>query len=318
MGDRIDKATDARTALLQQLRADRRVVEADRLELETSVPRLERQHRRALRELTVLRYEGEPLYVAKVPLGDDDGRVASEFSKLQEIDARVAACRPLRRAGAGFVMAYVPAADLPDLFTSMSPSEWRAAGEAVVDAMVDLQNTGPVVRRHHRARPQDVLRGYHVGLSTLDPRSRAAVHQMHVGPAHGDLAAWNVRYDPATRRVGIVDWEDYRSAGLPALDIINFVATLAVVMHEGPGSWDDVYTRAFEQPGEYRDLATGLVRRWAARTADSARDTMTLLPAYCEAMEQRIARECRSTEHMFFATFARRFAAADLPWVRSL
>ncbi|HWD55844.1 MAG TPA: phosphotransferase [Acidimicrobiales bacterium] len=310
--------TQTRAALLAQLRCDRRDADPCDVTLSTSVPRRERQHRRALREITVLRYRGEPLYVAKVPLGDDDGRVAAEYGKLRAL-GKASLCRPLRRAGQGYVMSYVPAADVPDLFLGLSADSQLGLCLSVVNEVVRLARHDPDRIIWGDDDPLEVLRSCGVDPERFaGTRTLAAARRALVGPAHGDLAAWNVRFDPLTGRVAFVDWEDYCQVGLPALDVVNFLATLAVLLYPDAQTWDELFADCFERPGTYRELVRSSIRHWTALTGSGGRDTLELLPAYCAAMVHRVTREGRSADHLFFTTFGRLFPSARLAWMDEL
>jgi hypothetical protein len=215
-------------------------------------------------------------------------------------------------------MCHTPGVDLPEVFRALSEADQIAAVKAVANEAAALHCLGRP--DNEGVGPASGLASYGLKASTFGKQTAGAVERARIGHAHGDMGPWNIRYNPITRAVRIIDWEDYRPQGLPALDILNFVVTLPLLLYpeHAKERWDRLFDLAFCQSRKYRTLAKASLSAWAARTGSSARDTMALLPAFCAAMVARIEQEGRSSRGMFFDTFAERFVCTRLPWIESL
>lgn len=305
MGDTVG-IPESVAAVLQRVAADEGCV--GRTSLHSWIP--QRARKRVRRQFVALSVDGAATYVAKVPLASDDSKVAREFSILSELGAvPVSATRALRPADRGFVMRYVPGRDFPDAFRSAGAADRRAMVLAVVEEIARLHG------QPGRANGLGVAASYASEFSAA-PHVIAALEEAAVGPLHGDLGPWNVRVDDGA--FTIIDWEDYRSSHLQALDFLNFVVTLALLVHPADeNDFDSLYDQCFERQGPFSDLALAAARRYAAVTGQPGARLFDLLPVFCHYMIARIRAEGRATDGFFFETFLRRSVRQPVAWAHT-
>lgn len=290
--------------------------DTDAVSFHSVVPTRNRQ--RMLRRFTTLSFRGKPLMVAKVSLDPDDGKVVAEHAILLKLGrGHFSATEALSRVPRGFVMRYVPGMDFADQFRMQADGADRAR---LVDIVVD-----EIVRFHTATKdarqitPAAQVACSYLGRSVpLDEAVEEGLRRAVVGPAHGDLGPWNIRVDSGSAT--LIDWEDYRREGLPALDILNLAVTLALLVEQerSARTYEELFLQTFGTDSEFRALASRAIRRWAERTGASARWTMALVPLFCYAMVRRIEAEGRDTAHMFFQPFARCFTQKPPVWVQGL
>jgi hypothetical protein len=310
---------DLELDLLSICSAEHGVVGAStpRVSLRRWIP--DRARKQRVREFTVLELDEVPVYIAKLPLSADDRKVAAEYEKLRGLDAgELGVAIPVQAVDGGFIMRYLPGVDFPEAF---SCAEDSAARRRLVCLVAD--EIGRFHRQSAPSRPlgpERVVQKYVPGLQPATPQIVRALGQARVGPTHGDLGPWNIRYNGAEDRVAVLDWEDYQRDGLMALDILNFVFTLPLLLfpeYKAEG-FEWLYDAASTHAGPFRGLAVPALQRYARLTDQSARAVAELLPVFCEWMIVRIESEGRSTRNMFYATFMKRFLAEPPPWLDSL
>lgn len=315
----LDLATLALTELHE--RADGGA--AGPVEFRTWIPRSERRQRQRL--FVQSSAGGEPAYVAKIPLDPDDAMASREWQVLSTLNGTgVARPRAIRRLGDGFVMSYVPWKDFPEVMAAARPQEWPALLCSAADVAARLHTSwrragsAPGQEPWQQATGADpvaVAASYlpaHVVLpaATLDWLGRA-----RVAPTHGDLGPWNLRVD-RHGAIALIDWEDYRSAGLPALDVLNLVLTAALIAfpdyRERGFAW--LFDKAFHGRNTYRCAATAAFARYRALTGTDVQAIVGLTPLFCRWMVRRIADQGRPTAHLFFTPFAEYFEAETPRW----
>jgi hypothetical protein len=274
--------------------------------------------RKKQRRFTLLARDGEPLLVSKSALDHDDPKVAGEFEKLTGISLppAISYARPVARTGAGFVMTYAPAADLPDALES---GDFAARLERTVDLVAVMHGHGG----QRLAGPQRrwaAARQYVAEPCTARPELRTAIDHALLGPTHGDLAPWNLRHDPATGRISIIDWEDYRPVGIAAVDVVNLLVTLGLVVfpeyRERGHDW--LYDQVLESDHWYALLLRRLVTRYAARMGTPPWLVIDLLPFHCQWLIARIGAEGRDPGPLYYGRFLDRYAERAPRWVREL
>jgi hypothetical protein len=283
----------------------------DRLRFRTWVPQGARKRRRRL--FVESRLDGVARYVAKLPLDPEDGMVAREWTVLRRLgEFNLSRPRPVRELAPGFVMTYVPYNDFPDRMRQAAPGVWPSLLRRGVE-------TAAALHLHRRpatgVSPVAVGATYLPGLVGLDEPVFRALERATIGVAHGDMGPWNFRIDEHGR-VSLIDWEDYRAVGLPALDVLNLVITAALVAYPDypQRGYDWLYERVFHDQNPYRAAADHALRRYCLLVGGEVEDLVQLLPLFCKSMIHRIQCQGRSTDQLFYGPFAARFAAERTTW----
>ncbi|RUU32396.1 hypothetical protein [Mesorhizobium sp. M6A.T.Ce.TU.016.01.1.1] len=271
------------------------------------------------RRFTLLARDGEPKLVSKSALDADDGKVAGEFDKLTSgsLPPTIEYARPVARTETGFIMTYVPAADLPDAL--LESGNFAALLERTVDLVAQMHNHG-AVRLPDPERRWTVARQYVSEPCTARSEFRAAIEGALLGPTQGDLAPWNLRHDPSTGKISIIDWEDYRPLGIAAMDIINLLVTLGLVVfpeyRERGHDW--LYNQVLESEHWYALLLRRLVVRYAERVGTPPRLVIDLLPFHCQWLIARINAEGRDHAPLYYRHFFDRYTKMAPRWVEEL
>jgi hypothetical protein len=274
------------------------------------------------RRFTALQSGGRTLLVSKSAYDEDDHKVAGEWNKLSRISLppRLDHTRAVARTDHGFVMAYVPGVDLPDVLV--------ASGDARKFATLLGRTIDLLAGMHlHAAVPtSDARMQWSVAEQYVpepaDARSAliAAVENALVGPTHGDLAPWNVRYDEATDRITLIDWEDYRPIGISGIDVINLLVTFGLVVfpeyRERGFEW--LYGQVLEGDHWYAILLRRLVMRYAALVGTSPRLVIDLLPFFCQWLIARISSDGRDPAPLYYGYFLTRYVESAPQWVAEL
>ena len=274
------------------------------------------------RRFTVLADAGTPLLVAKSAIDDDDEKVAGEWDKLSAMALPPAIRHPraVARTDRGFVMTYMPTDDLPN---ALLPCSDAAALATVLERAVDLLAT---MHLHAAPRSPDAEQRCTVAAQYVpqpcqaSPQLQIALERALLGPTHGDLAPWNVRYDGARELISIIDWEDYRPIGIAALDVLNLLVTLGLVIfpdYQVRGmNW--LYEQLLEGDHWYALLLRALIARYARRTGQSPRMVIDLLPFHCRWMMNRLRAEGRDPDPLYYGPFSARYAERAPRWVAEL
>ncbi len=263
---------------------------------------------------------GEPLLVSKIPLCSDDPKAEAEFSKLRNLGAEVSVDRPrpLRAVERGFVMTNAPAEDLPDaLVRRTDREEFRRLLLRTVGTIAELHNSEPA-DPGARLSPWEAARQYVAEPFAEEPRFREALEEALVGHTHGDLAPWNIRYDETDDRVTIIDWEDYRPAGIASMDVLNLLITLSLVVFPDyrDRGFDWLYRQLFHGDHWYRQLFGEAIREYSRSTDQDPRRVLDLIPFFCQWLIARIEAEGRSTANLYYATFIAKYSAEKIDWMR--
>ena len=271
------------------------------------------------RRFTLLARDGEPMLVSKSALDPDDGKVAGEYDKLTSgsLPPTILYARPVARTEAGFIMNYVPAADLPDAL--LKSDDFAALLERTVDLVARMHSHGAVRLADPELR-WTVARQYVTEPCTARPELRAAIDGALLGPTQGDLAPWNLRHDPSTGQIRIIDWEDYRPLGIAGMDIVNLLVTLGLVVfpeyRERGHDW--LYDQVLESEHWYALLLRRLVVRYAARVGTPPRLVIDLLPFHCQWLIARIGAEGRDSAPLYYRHFLDRYTNLAPRWVEEL
>ncbi|MGW1615821.1 hypothetical protein ACWCQZ_41520 [Streptomyces sp. NPDC002285] len=293
-------------ALLTRMHRELDGVEPERITFRTWIPQGVRRSK--LRLFVESSVDGAARYVAKVHLDPTDPMVAREWSILSSLVAHETLHpRAVAEIPRGFVMSYVPARDFPDVFRTVGTEQRHSLLLAAVEAAAALHTgRGPLQATGAAEAATCYLPGLTgIGESTLHHLERA-----HVGPAHGDMGPWNLRVDDHSR-IGLIDWEDFRAAGLPALDVLNLVLTTALLAFPDyqEHGYDWLYERVFHARNAFRSAAGYALHRYATSTGTNTAAILGLIPLFCRAMIQRIEDQGRSADHLFYGPFADRFEA---------
>ncbi|USX53383.1 phosphotransferase [Lentzea sp. HUAS12] len=284
-------------------------VSPDRVSTSTWTPASARKVRR--RTFVRLDVDGEPVSVAKIPLSRTDPKLAHEFDVLRSFQppSPLGCPAPLDALGDGFTMTYLPGVDLPTAVTGVDTPEllWRVLRPAV-DRVVELHTAGPAVTTTPELALQTAahyVRTPEFGVKHADDALRTAL----LAPTHGDLGPWNVRCDPAGGTARVLDFEDYRSTGIAAMDVVNLLVTtaLAVFPDYQDHDFDWLYDKVFD--GEHwfgSVLARGLVH-YATHTGQQPGRVLDLLPFTCQWLIERIEAEGRDTSRLFYRPFLERY-----------
>lgn len=281
------------------------------VEFRSWIPRSERTKRQRLFVQSSI--GGQSRYVAKVPLDPDDTQADREWRMLSGLSGTpVLRPRPIRRLGMGFVMSYVPWMDFPDVMAATDTQLWPALLRTAVAAAASLHTSLPAPVA---ADPVTIAAAYLPGGAAVPQVTQDWLERAAVAPTHGDLGPWNLRVD-RSGAVALIDWEDYRPAGLPALDVLNLVITAALIAfpdyRDRGFCW--LYDRVFHGRNAFRAAATEAFRQYAALTGRDVESIVGLTPVFCRWMIRRIQDQGRPTSHLFFAPFAEYFEAETPGW----
>lgn len=270
------------------------------------------------RRFTALLAAGRPRLVAKQPLDDDDDGVRREWESLRSLSlpAEIHHPTPVERLRSGFIMSWAPSVDLPDVLMEQSdPEGFGRILSGVVERLAVLHGraTGDGGGRETARRYVDAP---HEGT----PRLRQALDTALVGPTHGDLAPWNLRLHVPTSRLTFIDWEDYRPRGIVALDILNLLLTLGLVVfpEQRERGWDWMYDRVLTSDHWYAGLVRRELVHYAGCTGQPARRVIDLLPFFCQWLMVRITRTGRDPSGLYYARFRERYLASPPAWVEAL
>ncbi|MEU6381182.1 hypothetical protein [Streptomyces sp. NPDC046909] len=285
--------------------------DAARLTFRAWIPRSARkQCRRLFVQSSV---DGTPLHVAKVPLDPDDAMVAREWSVLTSLDdLGLPRPHPVAELDSGFVMSYVPARDFPDVMRATPPQGWPGLLGSALELAATVRSSGG---GEVPGDPVETAAGYLPGLTGVTEPTLRYLERAAVGPSHGDLGPWNLRVAD-DGRIGLIDWEDHRAVGVPALDALNVVWTAALLAFPdyGEHGFDWLYDRVFHEDNAFRAAADHALCRYTALTGDDVDDLVGLTPLICRWMIRRIEDQGRPAGHLFYGPFADRFEAENPRW----
>ncbi|AGL15000.1 phosphotransferase [Actinoplanes sp. N902-109] len=297
-----------------------RGIATERYGMHTWIPAGARKSRRRL--FVRIDIGDRPVGVAKVPLSDADAKVGFEFDVLTAL-GEVGFDRPvpLGRIGTdGFAMTYVDGVDLPAApgLTDSAGSCWRVLRPAVL-AVAALHTMAPDPAAPELTAVEaaaQYVREPLFGVAHADAALRVAL----LARTHGDLGPWNMRYEPESGGVRILDFEDYRPAGVAGMDIVNLLVTCALVVFPDypQRGFDWLYERVFSDAHWFREVLGRGLRLYAARTGVRPSAVADLLPLTCQWLIERIEAEGRDTSGMFYRPFADRYLDHRPTWVRSL
>jgi aminoglycoside phosphotransferase (APT) family kinase protein len=288
------------------------------LRLETWQPNNSRKNR--VRQFITLRLDEEPLYIAKIPLSPEDHKVAREYEILEQLkELNAPTTQPLHPVARGFIMRYLGSEDFPQVLSvNDNLDKWLELVTGIVDAIIAFQSK--LLIPETGIKPEIAAQAYVDDWQPSDDVTRQSLAVARVGAAHGDLGPWNVRYDRQTKTIGIIDWEDFRPHGLPALDILNFVFTLPLLIYPDYRQigFERLHELTFHQLGLFSHVATRGLNRYARAMKVRTLDLVALLPLYYQAMIVRIRRENRPVHNLFYTPFQQLFSMERIVWLSLL
>lgn len=276
-------------------------------------PNSNRKHK--IRRFVTLYATGTPRLVAKMRTEADDLKVGREYRVLCQLAENPSwrGAQPGSASGQGFVMAFAPHRDFPEFFSRRGFADRRRLACAVVTDIWAFHRSGtaPAVRRTEQ-HLTDILGSWRPGEGS----AASALAAVPAGAMHGDLGPWNIRIGDS-ERLTIIDWEDYRSIGVPALDVLNFLLTLTLLVHPDHASLPPgaLYEKTFLDRGEMAGLLGEGLRHYAQLSGVGAELCLALVPVYCRAMLRRFELEQRPTSHLFYIPFQERFHLEDCLWI---
>jgi aminoglycoside phosphotransferase (APT) family kinase protein len=155
--------------------------------------------------------------------------------------------------------------------TEVPGAEWRQ--RLVEEPLAEFENQfGPVLGAAAIAQVRETL----AGLGELPP-----------APEHRDCSPWNIVIAPSGEPV-LLDWESAEPDGLPALDLIYFLANCAFVLDKAfeGGSVRETYARLLDPAGEYGRIAQRAVTEYA-RALRIPREDFRRLRLLCWVVHSR-------------------------------
>jgi hypothetical protein len=264
---------------------------------------------------------GRPILVSKTPLDTEDHKVVGEWEKLATLNVYPCGChpKPVLRTETGFVMSYAPAVDLPDAMVGPDRPELVATLVDEVVGLLAAMHLAGALPASNRHCATEIARGY-VDTDKIDEASWQTLERAMVGPTHGDLAPWNIRYDATRQHFTLIDWEDYRPVGIPGMDVMNLLLTLGVAIFPDAmeRGYDWLYDQVLTGDHWYALTLRRAVERYALLTRQPARLIVDLLPFFCFWMIARIEGEGRDPSSFYYAPFAARYRARRPDWVAEL
>jgi aminoglycoside phosphotransferase (APT) family kinase protein len=261
--------------------------------------------------------------MAKFASRDDDLRVRREACLLKGLcRAGVPAPRFLGAVEGGFLMEYIGTHDLPDVLRSLeSDDQWQTLVGMVVAGIAELHSRPVRLAGNGNGTAAAAIVRKHVGpWQTSDREARRTLAAARIGPTHGDLGPWNIRFDSATGSVRFLDWEDYTGRGVQALDLLNFVFTLPLILYPDfrEIGFARLYDLTFRQETRFGAIAACALNRYAAARGVRPRDLVALFPVYCQAMIVRFERQGRSVADLFYRPFQQWFKLEEVAWLSRL
>ena len=274
------------------------------------------------RRFTALIVDGSPALVSKMALDREDRKVAGEWIKLTGLSLAGVINHPraIGQIGDGFIMTYAPGHDLPDALLGLdSQEQFAELLTQAVELVATMHLHGAICDRDPCKR-WDAARQYVDQPYATETRFRTALEQAIICPTHGDLAPWNLRYDRATARITIVDWEDYLPLGIAGMDVVNLLITLGLVVFPNyrERGLDWLYDQVLNSNHWYALLVREEINHYASLTNQQPRVVIDLLPFFCQWLIARIENEGRDASSLYYKCFASRYIAQAPTWVEEL
>jgi hypothetical protein len=273
------------------------------------------------RRFTVMLVNNVPRFVSKVSLDPTDDKVVREGIILAQLSLPASLRCPHLAAfiEGGFIMSYLPTMDLPNVLTEHTSAKLTSLVDRTISIMADMHV------RNATTEPGLNLRRHAVGKYVDNPytdekRFRTALSKALIGPTHGDLAPWNIRYDPDSDDIGVLDWEDYQSFGVPAVDIINLLLTLGLVVFPSfqQNGFDWLFQQVLNSSHWYALFLRDAIRNYAHLTSQEPRLVIDLLPLFCQWLSARIEREGRDTRGLYYGRFFTLYTQDPPTWADDL
>jgi len=133
-----------------------------------------------------------------------------------------------------------------------------------------------------------------------DADAKTAIDQANFGFMHGDLDPFNMLYSAEEKKLGLIDWENFREDGIQELDALHFIIMLGVIANPKI-SWRELYGIIFKKNKENPYL--NLLERYCAKRSVPMRTTLGLIPIYCETQNHRLAEAQRDTKKFLYNDF---------------
>ncbi|MET9503577.1 phosphotransferase [Streptomyces sp. NPDC006622] len=284
-------------------------VSPERVDTSTWTPASARKSRR--RTFVRLDIDGEAVAVAKIPLSHSDPKLAGELRVLRSFrpPSPLGCPVPLDAMAGGFTMSYLPGVDLPAAAAAADTPDdlWRVLRPAV-DRVVELHRSSPAVSTTPELALETAahyVRTPEFGVQYADEALRSAL----LAPTHGDLGPWNVRCDPRDGTARVLDFEDYRTTGIAAMDVVNLLVTTALAVFPGyqERGFDWLYDQVFGGAHWFGSVLARGLDHYGAHTRQRPDRVLDLLPFTCQWLIERIEAEGRDTSRLFYRTFLERY-----------
>jgi hypothetical protein len=274
------------------------------------------------RRFTALSVDGVPTLVSKVALDDEDVKVAREWEILTSLHLpnQISTSVPVAETPTGFIMGWAAGRDLPD---ALRPFIGTDTGVRLLEQTIDLISSMHLMSATHNPSREeaDAAAAQYIDLKDLQRIGLSeSVHGALVGPTHGDLAPWNIRYDDKTDSFTFIDWEDFRPAGIASMDVLNVLITLSLAIYPDykDHGFDWLYEKLFESDDWYALQLPSLIQRYARAIGKSERSVMNLVPFFCLWLPARLRAEGRDPAGLYYDRFSERYRTTPPQWVKDL
>lgn len=261
-----------------------------------------------------------PRFIAKVALDGADGKVNREYEILVHLTGKLFSTTvPVYKLSHGFIMEYISGSDFPELFQASDSIEVRIAMvESVVREMVEVHQT-PLSLTIPLSE-LDVFRRCREKQTVYDELTQNALESLKLGPMHGDLGPWNIRINLEKGSVYFLDWEDFYPVGMPVLDMLNFLTTMALLIRSRNLEQDfrELYSASFEQDSEFGFLFSRGLNLYSSLTSVKPLHCLALLPVFCQYMRNRLREQGRDENLMFYPVFEQKFDIGKIAWLHRL
>lgn len=245
----------------------------DRLEREWGLEGLEFSFYPSRAKLDTVKVFRAGELVAVLKVGEDAGRVRDVHGKLERV-ARATEGTPIESSTPEPLLLSVAE---EASFVAESALGGRSSEKALKEGGRRRRRTARLLER-----VVDWLVAFHAAFPTADggpgdlPELPEATglepETWHVGPMHGDFVTSNVLVDGSEVRV--IDWDEFRERGCPAVDLLYFLVDVAGKHSPEPFSF------TFYERNWYSELAREAADAYCAGTGVDRSSLLDHIPLY--------------------------------------